>query len=921
MLQGPCSVLLLWGILGATQAQQQEVISPDTTERNNNCPEKTDCPIHVYFVLDTSESVTMQSPTDILLFHMKQFVPQFISQLQNEFYLDQVALSWRYGGLHFSDQVEVFSPPGSDRASFIKSLQGISSFRRGTFTDCALANMTEQIRQHGTKGTVHFAVVITDGHVTGSPCGGIKLQAERAREEGIRLFAVAPNRNLKEQGLRDIASTPHELYRNDYATMLPDSTEIDQDTINRIIKVMKHEAYGECYRVSCLEIPGPPGPKGYRGQKGAKGNMGEPGEPGQKGRQGDPGIEGPIGFPGPKGVPGFKGEKGEFGADGRKGAPGLAGKNGTDGQKGKLGRIGPPGCKGDPGNRGPDGYPGEAGSPGERGDQGGKGDPGRPGRRGPPGDIGAKGSKGYQGNNGAPGSPGVKGAKGGPGPRGPKGEPGRRGDPGTKGSPGSDGPKGEKGDPGPEGPRGLAGEVGNKGAKGDRGLPGPRGPQGALGEPGNQGSRGDPGDAGPRGDSGQPGPKGDPGRPGFSYPGPRGAPGDKGEPGPRGPEGGRGDFGLKGEPGRKGEKGEPADPGPPGEPGPRGPRGVPGPEVGGWPVPVPSRPQPPECDVMTYVRETCGCCDCEKRCGALDVVFVIDSSESIGYTNFTLEKNFVINVVNRLGAIAKDPKSETGTRVGVVQYSHEGTFEAIQLDDERIDSLSSFKEAVKNLEWIAGGTWTPSALKFAYDRLIKESRRQKTRVFAVVITDGRHDPRDDDLNLRALCDRDVTVTAIGIGDMFHEKHESENLYSIACDKPQQVRNMTLFSDLVAEKFIDDMEDVLCPDPQIVCPDLPCQTDAPWPGGESPVTFLRTEEGPDATFPRTIPLIQQLLNATELTQDPAAYSQLVAVLVYTAERAKFATGVERQDWMELFIDTFKLVHRDIVGDPETALALC
>lgn len=197
--------------------------------------------------------------------------------------------------------------------------------------------------------------------------------------------------------------------------------------------------------------------------------------------------------------------------------------------------------------------------------------------------------------------------------------------------------------------------------------------------------------------------------------------------------------------------------------------------------------------------------------------------------------------------------------MGVVQYSHDGTFEAIQLDDERINSLSSFKEAVKNLEWIAGGTWTPSALKFAYDQLIKESRRQKTRVFAVVITDGRHDPRDDDLNLRALCNRDVTVTAIGIGDMFHEKHESENLYSIACDKPQQVRNMTLFSDLVAEKFIDDMEDVLCPgesggeegrgvwpgrgqvsaglrgshrdprlfssllDPQIVCPELPCQT--------------------------------------------------------------------------------------------------
>lgn len=124
MFQGSFSVFLLGGILGVLRAQQQEVISPDPSiiDRNNNCPEKADCPVNVYFVLDTSESVAMQSPTDSLLYHMQQFVPQFISQLQNEFYLDQVALSWRYGGLHFSDQVEVFSPqaatgPPSQRAS------------------------------------------------------------------------------------------------------------------------------------------------------------------------------------------------------------------------------------------------------------------------------------------------------------------------------------------------------------------------------------------------------------------------------------------------------------------------------------------------------------------------------------------------------------------------------------------------------------------------------------------------------------------------------------------------------------------------------------------------------------------------------------------------------------------------------------
>lgn len=191
----------------------------------------------MYFVLDTSESVTMQSPIDSLLYHMKQFVRQFISQLQDETYLEQVALSWRYGGLHFSDVVRVFSPPDSDRASFTKSLESIVSIRKGTFTDCALANMTQEIRQLKSKGGVHFAVVITDGYVTGSPCGGIKLQAERAREEGIRIFTVAPDQVPNEQGLRDMASMPLELYRNNYATVRPD-LEIDQDTINRIIKVM-----------------------------------------------------------------------------------------------------------------------------------------------------------------------------------------------------------------------------------------------------------------------------------------------------------------------------------------------------------------------------------------------------------------------------------------------------------------------------------------------------------------------------------------------------------------------------------------------------------------------------------------------------------------------------------------------------------
>lgn len=292
---------------------------------------------------------------------------------------------------------------------------------------------------------------------------------------------------------------------------------------------------------------------------------------------------------------------------------------------------------------------------------------------------------------------------------------------------------------------------------------------------------------------------------------------------------------------------------------------------------------------MTYVRETCGCCDCEKRCGALDIVFVIDSSESIGYTNFSLEKNFVINVVSRLGSIAKDPKSETGARVGVVQYSHEGTFEAIQLNDERINSLSNFKEAVKRLEWIAGGTWTPSALQFAYNKLIKESKREKARVFAVVITDGRHDPRDDDNNLRAFCQGDVIVNAIGIGDMFNQPDQDETLHSIACNDQQHVQKMKLFSELVAEEFIDKMEDVLCPDPQIVCPELPCQTElAVAQCTQRPVDIVFLLDGSERTgevnFRRAHHFVEEVSNRLTLARgDNDNMNARIALLQYGSER--------------------------------------
>lgn len=152
-----------------------------------------------------------------------------------------------------------------------------------------------------------------------------------------------------------------------------------------------------------------------------------------------------------------------------------------------------------------------------------------------------------------------------------------------------------------------------------------------------------------------------------------------------------------------------------------------------------------------------------------------------------------------------------GTRFGVVQFSHNGTFEAIRLDDPAINSMSALKTAVKELQWIAGGTFTPSAIKFAYENVIRESKRAQAQVSVVVITDGRSDPNDDQDLLKYLCDRDnVVVNAIGVGDIFQKAEDDEILGSIACGKKERVIGMRRYIDLMAEDFIQTMETVLCP---------------------------------------------------------------------------------------------------------------
>ena len=79
----------------------------------------------------------------------------------------------------------------------------------------------------------------------------------------------------------------------------------------------------------------------------------------------------------------------------------------------------------------------------------------------------------------------------------------------------------------------------------------------------------------------------------------------------------------------------------------------------------------------------------------------------------------------------------------------------------------------------------------------------------------------------------------------------------------------------------------------------------------------SEEGNPASVPTSLEGVANLLSGLSEHQ----YGVGVATMAYTAQRAKMSTGMDRQQWTELFIDSFKYVYGDILGDPTRALGLC
>uniref|UniRef100_A0A669DEG7 Collagen type VI alpha 1 chain n=1 Tax=Oreochromis niloticus TaxID=8128 RepID=A0A669DEG7_ORENI len=347
---------------------------------------------------------------------------------------------------------------------------------------------------------------------------------------------------------------------------------------------------------------------------------------------------------------------------------------------------------------------------------------------------------------------------------------------GERGRPGMPGEKGDIGDVvGESGPKGDPGSYGIKGEKGDRGR------DGEPGRPGNYGPLGPKGDPGPRGPDGDKGERGD-----------DGLPGDDGPPGEKGEQGSRGNRGPRGEP-VSADKGEAGKPGPPGYRGDEGPAG-------------------PEVTFMKLFM----CVSPECKCAPVDLAFIVDSSESIGSTNFALAKDFIITVIDRLIKDQQVKFAVDESTVSVVQYSGSKAQEYVRLTS----SLTEFKQAVRDLKWLAEATYTGEALDYALNETIKLMRN--TNKVVLVLTDGRSDTERDETPLDILCGKGLLVGGLGVKDYAGREPNQEQLHSVACmsdSKPGFSIVLDNFAELLDDNFLQNLTNRICKEKK--CPDYRC----------------------------------------------------------------------------------------------------
>ncbi|CAH1777003.1 unnamed protein product [Owenia fusiformis] len=153
-----------------------------------------------------------------------------------------------------------------------------------------------------------------------------------------------------------------------------------------------------------------------------------------------------------------------------------------------------------------------------------------------------------------------------------------------------------------------------------------------------------------------------------------------------------------------------------------------------------------------------------------EIVFVLDSSGSVGSSNFNKIKAFVINIVKFL------PIASDEVRIGVISYES-SVYHIIRL--HQYTTQTSLQNAIRSIPYQGGGTATGTAINAG--RVELRSGRANTPKLLVVVTDGKASYNSDPIQpSNAARSEGIVMFAVGIG-----RTDDAELRAIANDPDQE----------------------------------------------------------------------------------------------------------------------------------------
>ncbi|XP_062587342.1 collagen alpha-6(VI) chain-like isoform X4 [Saccostrea cucullata] len=189
-------------------------------------------------------------------------------------------------------------------------------------------------------------------------------------------------------------------------------------------------------------------------------------------------------------------------------------------------------------------------------------------------------------------------------------------------------------------------------------------------------------------------------------------------------------------------------------------------------------------------------CECFQR---VDLVFVLDSSTSVGNENFGKMLDFVKNFLQATNIDGGE------VRVGIATYSTEARIE-FNLKD--YTNKNDLLKAVNNISWQYGSTNTADALLLMHDTMFKAVNGDRADVpnICIVVADGlsninygRTIPEAD-----AARKKGIHIYAVGVGlhdlsevDGIANKPSSRNVFSVNNFDELEILNIAIFESTCA----------------------------------------------------------------------------------------------------------------------------